>query len=83
MAIVGIIGSILLALCGLPQAITSIRQKHSEGISSLFLSMWGIGELLVLAYILGTSVDLILVANYVVNIVLVGIIAFYKIRKLK
>ncbi len=78
---IGIIGSTLLALCGLPQAIQSIRTKSSAGISTLFLLMWGLGEIFVLWYILETSVDWILITNYVFNIILVGIIAFYKIKE--
>jgi uncharacterized protein with PQ loop repeat len=79
--IIGLIGSILLALCGLPQAIQSIRTKSSDGISTLFLAMWGVGEVFILAYILLTTLDLILILNYSFNIVLVAIIAFYKVRR--
>ena len=43
--------------------------------------MWLSGEVLVLAYVAITNPDLILMSNYVFNIVLVAIIAYYKVRR--
>ena len=77
----GLVGAILLALCGLPQAIHSMMKGNSDGVSSLFIAMWLSGEVLVLAYVAITNPDLILMSNYVFNIVLVAIIAYYKVRR--
>jgi uncharacterized protein with PQ loop repeat len=78
--IIGTIGSAMLAICGLPQAIQSIKSNSSSGISSSFIILWGVGEILVTLYVLNTTKDTILLINYIFNIVIVGIIAFYKIK---
>lgn len=78
--LIGIIGATMLALCGLPQAVKSFQDKHSDGLSWGFLLMWGIGEILVLFYVLMTSADLILITNYVVNLIIGGVIVYYKLR---
>lgn len=76
---IGWLGSVLLALCGLPQAILAIKEGHSKGISWWFLGMWGVGEVLVLVYILPLN-QVPLILNYAVNIVFVAIILKYKIK---
>jgi len=76
--VIGIIGAFLLAICGIPQAVLSIKSKHSSGVSLGFLLMWGIGEILVFLYVIMTSMDLILLINYFFNIILVAIILYYK-----
>ena len=48
---VGWVGSILFALCGLPQAIQSVMDGHSNGIAWGFLLMWLGGEVLTLYYV--------------------------------
>ena len=62
---IGWIGSILMAFCGLPQAIESYKTKSSRGLSWGFLIMWFSGELLTLIYIL-PKMDLPLLFNYTV-----------------
>lgn len=78
--LIGIIGATMLALCGLPQAWKSFQDKHSDGISWGFLNMWGFGEILVLVYVALTTLDWILMANYAVNLIIGGVIVYYKIR---
>lgn len=77
-AILGWLGSICLAICGVPQAWMSYREKHSEGISWGFLLLWAFGELFALAYVYD-KLDLPLLVNYAVNILIVGVILYYKI----
>ena len=48
---IGWIGSILLAFCGLPQAIESYKTKSSEGLTWGFISMWFIGEIFTIIYV--------------------------------
>lgn len=43
--ILGWIGSICFAVCGIPQAAQCARQGHARGISMLFLVLWLIGEI--------------------------------------
>lgn len=75
---IGWLGSILLAFCGLPQAIESIKTKSSEGLTWGFIGMWFIGEICTFIYIL-PKMDLPLLLNYTANIIFLGIIIFYKL----
>jgi uncharacterized protein with PQ loop repeat len=77
--LVGISGSVLLSLCGLPQAMQSIRNRHSEGISYGFILMWVAGELALLVYVAGTTADLILIVNYLFNLLIGGVILWFKL----
>ena len=79
MEIIGWIGGIMLALCTVPQAIQSYRQKHSLGISKLFLGMWLAGELLTATYVFPKH-NYPLLFNYAVNVVCLVIIGWYKYR---
>ena len=78
---IGILGSILLAICGAPQCYTSFKTKNSDGVSALFLWLWGVGEILILIYVMCTTMDPILIVNYVFNLIVVGIIAYYKLPR--
>lgn len=78
MNIIGWIGSIMLAICGVPQLIKTRRDGHAEGISLPFLGLWFGGELLTLGYV-APSLDWPLMANYGANVILVGIIGYYKL----
>lgn len=79
---VGWLGGVLLAACGLPQAIKSYRQKHSFGLSIWFLLMWLLGEAFVLIYVLPKG-HWPLIFNYTANIFLVIVILYYKLRPAK
>lgn len=75
---IGWMGSMLFALCGLPQAIQSYKQKHSDGLTWMFLLMWFFGEVFTFAYVL-PKMDYPLLANYVVNFAFLIVIMFYKL----
>jgi len=77
--ILGWLGSICLAVCGIPQAWMSYKDKHSHGISWAFLLLWAFGECFALAYVYD-KLDMPLLVNYAVNIGIVGIILYYKIK---
>lgn len=75
----GYIGALMLAICALPQAIMSLREGNSYGLSHGFLWLWYLGEIFTIVYIidkLGTSGPLFL--NYATNIGLITIIMYYK-----
>lgn len=78
MEYIGWTGSIMLAICGLPQAWKSYREKHSHGISWGFLWLWFLGEIFTWIYIL-PKMDLPLLVNYSLNILFLMIITYYKI----
>lgn len=77
--IIGWLGSICLAVCAIPQAWMSYKEKHSEGISWAFLLLWAFGELFALAYVYD-KLDLPLLVNYATNILVLGVILYYKIK---
>ena len=78
MTYIGWLGSVLFALCGLPQAIKSYKEKHSNGLAWGFLLMWFFGEVFTFAYVL-PKMDYPLLANYMVNFVFLAVIIFYKL----
>jgi uncharacterized protein with PQ loop repeat len=77
--ILGWLGSICLAICGIPQAWQSFKDKHSHGISWGFVLLWAFGEIFALAYVYD-KLDLPLLLNYATNILILGVILFYKIN---
>lgn len=79
---IGWLGSILLAFCGLPQAIESYKTKSSEGLTWGFIGMWFIGEICTFIYIL-PKMDLPLLLNYTANIIFLSIIIFFKLMPKK
>lgn len=74
----GWVGSILLAFCGMPQALDSYRRKSSTGITWGFIGMWFLGELFTLIYIYPKA-DLPLLFNYLINIFFISVIGYYKV----
>ena len=79
---IGWLGSILLAFCGLPQAIESIKTKSSEGLTWGFILMWFLGEICTFIYIL-PKLDLPLLFNYTANIIFLAIIIYFKLMPKK
>lgn len=77
MEVIGWVGSIMLALCGLPQAIKSYRTKSSKDISIWFLILWLLGEVLTLVYVF-PKLDWPLIMNYSFNIGLICVILKYR-----
>ena len=79
MLLIAWIGSILLAICAAPQAYASWRQGHSDGISWIFLCVWGLGEIHLALYSLYLA-EVALFLNYASNIFFISIIARYKYK---
>lgn len=75
----GIIGALMFAFCGLPQAITCIKTGNSQGLSWSFLIMWFFGEVFTIIYIL-PKYDYILLSNYILNFGFLLIMLKYKIK---
>lgn len=81
---IGWIGSILLSICGAPQALKCYNQGHAEGVSFIFLLMWLIGEIFTLIYISSKALSMMtfmspLILNYTLNIIFISVILYYKI----
>lgn len=82
--LLGTVGAICFALSGLPQAIKSWREGHSNGIAYGTVWLWLLGEGMMLAYALHFYVnDWILITNYTANFLLVSIIFKFKYWKRK
>lgn len=76
--IIGWIGAVLFAVCGAPQALKSVREGHSRGVSLSFLLLWLGGELCFLySTIARFGIVSWLVFNYAGNIVFVLIILYF------
>ena len=75
--IVGWLGGIFLAICGVPLAWQSYRDGHSHGISQGFLWLWFAGEALTLIYVL-PKLDWPLIFNYGFNILLIFVVLRYR-----
>ena len=76
--LIGWISAILFGLCALPQVLMCVEQGHAKGLSSITLGMWFAGEMFGLYYIWPDR-KWPLIINYVLNVVLLGIIGYYKI----
>jgi uncharacterized protein with PQ loop repeat len=80
---IGWIGNILFAICGIPQVIKTYKTKKVGDLSTLFLWMWLLGEMLTFIYILsgdwGTGhIHFPLYFNYVVNIFMACYLVYAK-----
>lgn len=82
MEYIGWIGSILFAICGLPQALQSIRDGHSRGLNWYFLQCWLWGEILTIIYVWPKQ-DWPLLFNYGMNMIFLLIMVCYKIWERK
>jgi len=80
--IAGWSAAFLLSICGLPQAIKSFKEGHSNGVSLSFVISWSLGCILMLIYVIPTG-SLPLIVDYVLNICFTLIILFYKVRPRK
>lgn len=76
--IIGWIGSTLFALCAIPQAWQSWKNKNSNGLTWSFLLMWLFGEILTVIYVSQKDDVLPLLVNYYFNLVLLLIIIWYR-----
>jgi hypothetical protein len=78
--LIGWIGSFSFAICGLPQAVRSTIDGHSNGLEWGFLLLWLIGELGTIYYIWDDRKRLApLLFNYCLNIVFLWVVIFYKL----
>jgi uncharacterized protein with PQ loop repeat len=73
------IGSILLAICGLPEAIISFKTKRCS-IGWGMLLCWLFGEILLSIFAIQTK-QYVLLINYFTNLTILGIMIKYKIPR--
>jgi hypothetical protein len=71
------IGSVLLALCGFPEAMRAFKYKKCD-IGWGMLLMWLSGEICLVVFALQSNQHVLLI-NYFANILFLAIMIFYKI----
>lgn len=76
--LLGIVGSLTLSICAVPQVIESIRTGYS-GMNIQMLWLWLIGALLMLVYSFILYSDVILLLTYSSAIIFSSIILYYKL----
>lgn len=79
MEYVGLAGSILFALCGVPAAYSAIKDRTCQ-YSWPFLWMWFLGEVLTSIYVIYLE-EWILLLNYGANFICLIILMYYNKRK--
>jgi uncharacterized protein with PQ loop repeat len=78
--LIGWVGGVLFAFCGLPQAIHSWKMKNSDGMTYTFILMWGMGEVLTLIYVMQKADVAPLLFNYIANLCFLIVILWFKLR---
>lgn len=81
METIGYLGGLLLAICGIPEVIRTIKDKRCH-LGWSFLLLWFFGEVFMEIYAFELS-DFPLIFNYTFNLVLVGVMLIYKIKNKK
>lgn len=79
--IIGWIGSVAFAVCGVPQAWQCVRDRTARGINPLFLALWLVGEVCYVASVL-LKFGWVgwMMFNYCMNIASVFVIGFFLVR---
>lgn len=81
MNLIGWVGTICLALCGVPQAVACWRQGHARGLNTAMLILWFVGEVCYLVATVGEFGCVPwLLTNYGMNLLCLATILFYKWR---
>ncbi len=80
MEAIGFLGAALLGCCAIPEVWRTIKHKHCF-MGDGFLILWGLGELFLIIYVYPTR-NVPLLLNYGFNLVLVSILAYYRIQSL-
>ncbi|WP_372642227.1 PQ-loop domain-containing transporter [Ancylomarina sp.] len=81
--IIGWMGSILFAICALPQAIHTFKTRKVDDLNELFIWLWFSGEVFTLWYIIIDDITnqiyhIPLYFNYVFNLILLFYLIYAK-----
>ncbi len=78
---IGLVGATAFALSGVPQAIKSWRDGHSRGVAHGTVLLWLTGEAAMFTYaVVKYPSDFVLLGNYLANMLVVGVIGWFKYR---
>jgi len=82
--VIGWIGSVAFAFCGIPQAWECFKNRSAKGINPFFIGLWLIGEI---CYVVSVLMKFgwvhWMMFNYIVNIFSIAVITFYMMRDRK
>ncbi len=79
--VLGWVGSIMFAVCGVPQAWQCIKNKNAYGINSLFIFLWFLGEVFyIISVLLKFGFVSWMMFNYILNIICILVIGFYLVK---
>lgn len=83
--VIGWMGSILFAICALPQVIHTYKTKKTDDLNELFIWLWFWGEVFTLCYIFigdiaNKNYHIPLYFNYIFNLLLLFYLVFAKYR---
>jgi hypothetical protein len=70
------IGSLMLALCGFPEALRAYKNKRCD-VGYPMLLLWLFGELFLIVFAIQTR-QFILLINYFANVIFVLVMLYYK-----
>ena len=76
----GLIGSLLLTFCGVPELFRTIKDKKCH-LGWGFISMWFLGEIFCVYYSFGLG-EIPLIINYTFNLFLAAVMTTFKIKDL-
>lgn len=74
----GWIGSICLAICGVPALIQALRVGNVQGMNFYFIFLWWLGEVLMVYHALQFN-DGALNFNYLSNTIITSLLLYYKV----
>ncbi|MDE5419516.1 PQ-loop repeat-containing protein [Labilibaculum sp. DW002] len=83
--IIGWMGSILFAICGLPQVIHTFKTRKVDDLNEFFIWLWFLGEVFTFWYIIidditNKNYHIPLYFNYIFNLLLLFYLVFAKYR---
>jgi uncharacterized protein with PQ loop repeat len=71
--VIGIIGSVLMSICTIPQTVKCVVQGHANGLSLISLIITLIGSCCILTYMIYSNVGIIIMFNIIVLIITMSI----------
>jgi uncharacterized protein with PQ loop repeat len=75
--LLGWLGAVCFAICGLPQTVKVVKDGHGNGLSKIFLWLWFWGEVSTLIYVCLSTFSWPLFFNYTVNLTFLVIMLKY------
>ena len=77
--LIGWLSTICFSLCAMPQVIRCFKNKHGRDIPWDLTIIWTLGEIFAIIYVLPIR-DYPLLCNYFLNLLLLSIIIYYKVK---